>query len=394
MKRIFTLFLFTIITLAVKGQIVVNLNAAKDNTIYSENTNSNGIGEHFFAGKTATGDTRRALIQFNLATIPPGSTITSVTLTLYGTRVLNNSGIAVHKLSQNWGEGTSNAGGSEGMGISATTNDATWIHSSFPSSNWSTTGGSFSGTVSASVPTVVAGINNMVDGGLIADVQGFVNNSATNFGWMIRGTETRTATAIRFGTKDNLNVSFRPVLNVTYSSPLPVTLTSFKATLQNQNTLLTWKTATEINNNYFIVEHSDNGTVFKSIGKVQGSGSSSIERTYAFVHNSASTGKNYYRLAQYDINGTVKYSPIVLANKTLTNNIKIGPNPASNIINISNNQFNKEGTFKITSANGKLVKTGAMVDQTIQISDLLRGIYFLTLMHENEVVFSGSFIKK
>ena len=394
MKKLFTLFLLTIITLAVKSQIVVNLNAAKDNTIYSENTNSNGIGEHFFAGKTASGATRRGLIQFNLATIPSGSTITSVTLTLYGTKVINTGGIGLHKLTQNWGEGTSDAASNEGTGITATTNDATWIHSFFPSSNWTTTGGSFSGTVSASIPTVVAGINNMIDGGLIADVQGFVNNSATNFGWIIRGTETGTNTAIRFGTKDNLTSTFRPVLKVTYSPPLPVTLKSFKATLQNQQTFLTWKTATEINNDYFEVEHSNDAVRFSPVGKVKGNGNLVIEQSYAFIHSNIKKGKQFYRLAQYDFDGTVRYSPVLVVIAGSAISLQISPNPARNILNVVASSTLENTKYTVHSSNGKLVLQGILNAGKIKIDRLFPGMYWLKITDGEGETIQKRFIKQ
>src|SRR5215204_4062915 len=70
---------------------VVTLPASKDNTLYQPasggTTNSNGAGEHCFAGRTDDGYIRRGVMAFNLTNaIPPGSIITSVTLTLYMSR--------------------------------------------------------------------------------------------------------------------------------------------------------------------------------------------------------------------------------------------------------------------------------------------------------------------
>ena len=49
----------------------------------------------------------------------------------------------------NWGEGTSNADANEGGGANSTTNDATWIHTFYPASLWTTAGGNFISTASA-----------------------------------------------------------------------------------------------------------------------------------------------------------------------------------------------------------------------------------------------------
>jgi hypothetical protein len=106
---------------------ILTLDAAKDNTMYSENNNSNGAGDYIFSGATDNGFARRALIQFDVSSIPPGSTIHSVSLRLFCSRAKQNTGyqIMMHRLLASWGEGTSHGGGEEGQGAPATTNDAT-----------------------------------------------------------------------------------------------------------------------------------------------------------------------------------------------------------------------------------------------------------------------------
>src|SRR5688572_17965258 len=88
-------------------QVTVNLTPDKDNSIYSENNNANGLGG-LFSGHTCSGNTRRALIHFDVAgNIPSGATITAVTLTLNveqlsgGTPSTNNYSIS--PLTTNWG---------------------------------------------------------------------------------------------------------------------------------------------------------------------------------------------------------------------------------------------------------------------------------------------------
>jgi hypothetical protein len=104
----------------------VQIAASKDNTLYQPasggTTNSNGAGEHLFAGKTDDGYIRRGVIAFNLGNfVPPGSTVTGVTLTLYMSRTRDRSeDVALHRLLANWGEGTSNAAQEESRGTPAT----------------------------------------------------------------------------------------------------------------------------------------------------------------------------------------------------------------------------------------------------------------------------------
>src|SRR5687767_2184622 len=81
--------------------------AAKDNTLYEiysgSTTNSNGSGEHFFAGRTDDGYLRRGLIAFNITNfIPLGSTVTGVTLTLNMSRTRDRSeDVTLHRMLAN-----------------------------------------------------------------------------------------------------------------------------------------------------------------------------------------------------------------------------------------------------------------------------------------------------
>src|ERR1700757_275403 len=72
---------------------IINIFPSKDNTLYQYNPNegdlSNALGNHFFTGKTATGESRRGVLAFDIAgNIPPGSTITAVSLSLNMSRAV------------------------------------------------------------------------------------------------------------------------------------------------------------------------------------------------------------------------------------------------------------------------------------------------------------------
>lgn len=87
MKKIYTVFSFLVLFLGATAQTTVNLQADKDNTIYSAFTgNSNGAGQYLFIGQNAASNNnsvQRALLRFNTSTIPAGSVVTSATLTIY-----------------------------------------------------------------------------------------------------------------------------------------------------------------------------------------------------------------------------------------------------------------------------------------------------------------------
>lgn len=94
---------------------------------------------------------------------------------------------------------------------------------------------------------------------------------------------------------------------------LPIELLSFTGSCENNNTKLNWKTATEMNNDYFTIERSVDGINFDPIGTVQGAGNSSTIRNYEFADDFLSypvgegLGVRYYRLKQTDYNGEYKY---------------------------------------------------------------------------------------
>ena len=146
---------------------------------------------------------RRGLVQFDLSSIPAGSTIDAVALTLNMNRAVIAGAVNVnlHRVSRDWGEGTSNAAGQEGGGAPATPGDATWIHAVSPGTLWATPGGDFIATVSASRVLDPNGSYTWQSAGLSSDVTQWVNNPNANFGWMIRGDETAAGTAMRYNSR-------------------------------------------------------------------------------------------------------------------------------------------------------------------------------------------------
>jgi hypothetical protein len=207
----------------------LTIRATRDTTIYAENNRlSNGSGESIFSGNTANGFTRRALMRFDLSAIPANATITSARLTLQLDRS-NRAGLEtyrLHRLTANWGEGTSNASGSEGGGAFAAANDATWSYRFYntasPTSSpaWTTPGGDFIALPSSELDiSATLGPFTFTGPGLASDVQFMVQNAASNFGWILIGNESLSATAKRFVARESASVSQRPTLVVTFTLP-------------------------------------------------------------------------------------------------------------------------------------------------------------------------------
>jgi hypothetical protein len=240
---------------SVAGAEQAILGAMRDNTIYREavgdNANSNGVGDHFAAGtQGSVSALRRGLVAFDLSGLPSPIQVDRVALelTFQGATNMEQQSrvVSLHRLLADWGEGTSNAGpgGSSGSGngAPATPGDATWRYRFFNTQTWasfnpavpSSGGGDSANDLSASatvglVPNVVVTWETVRGGmptGLVADVEAWLANPISNFGWLLKGDESVARTVRRFYSKDDANAAFHPRLVVDYTVvPEPATLT-------------------------------------------------------------------------------------------------------------------------------------------------------------------------
>ncbi|MBI1225638.1 MAG: T9SS type A sorting domain-containing protein [Bacteroidetes bacterium] len=94
---------------------------------------------------------------------------------------------------------------------------------------------------------------------------------------------------------------------------LPVELTSFVIKPVKQSIELNWNTASEINNEKFLIERSTDGKTFKVIGEKAGNGNTNEPQSYQFMDQRPEAGINYYRLKQIDFNGGFEYSQVASA---------------------------------------------------------------------------------
>jgi spore coat protein A len=224
----------TAATLAVADS--VTLGPVKDNTLYEPIQAdgyadvSDGVGPTMFTGrvkdaKNQAGQValRRAVLEFDVAgNVPAGATIDSVQLTLYCDKVGTNTAynVTLHRVTSEWGEGTSNTGNSQqGRGEPATTNDATWRHTFYSTQLWSTPGGDYSLTASATRSVGNTGSYTWGStSGMVSDVQAWLNTPSQNHGWIVLSNESGTLqTTKRFATRENGTVNNRPKLVVNYT---------------------------------------------------------------------------------------------------------------------------------------------------------------------------------
>jgi len=203
---------------------VATLLPAKDNTLFQPvaGETSNGAGPDLYVGRTAFNGSRRAVMMFDVSSIPSTATISSVTLNFRVTRTPQGGrqeDVSLRRLTADWGEGASNSDG--GDGDPAQPSDATWLHRFYPDTSWTTAGGDFVSTISATRHLAGIGAYSFTSTTMISDVQSWLSSPASNFGWIMIGDEAVTQTAHRLGSRENPDPTLRPQLVVSYSVPEP-----------------------------------------------------------------------------------------------------------------------------------------------------------------------------
>jgi spore coat protein A len=206
--------------------VTLTLIADRDGILYESATGNvaNGAGQQLYVGNQSNGLKRRVVVHFDVSSIPSGATIQSASLRLYCNQ---NSGVAINvtanRLTADWGEGTSDDGGNESDGTTATANDATWLHRSYNTQLWTALGGDFSMTPSATQSVGAQGeFHSWTGAALATDVQNWIDAPESNFGWIVRGDEAISANTKRFDSRQTGTPANRPQLVVTYL-PMGVT---------------------------------------------------------------------------------------------------------------------------------------------------------------------------
>ena len=113
------------------------------------------------------------------------------------------------------------------------------------------------------------------------------------------------------------------IMSVFTCGTLPIELLSFKGFNYGEKNLFEWSTATEVNNDYFIIEQSFDGMNWQDLKKIYGAGNSRHTRHYNMYIEKPEKALNYYRLKQTDFDGqTKKFTTLVIDNSS-NNELKI-----------------------------------------------------------------------
>lgn len=165
------------------------------------------------------------------------------------------------------------------------------------------------------------------------------------------------------------------------SSLLPIELGDFSASSRKSGVLLTWTTLSEIDNESFEVQRSRDGEEWEVISRIDGQINSSTTQDYSFTDRGAVAGDNYYRLKQIDLDGQHSFSKIVVVyHKGQFGQITLFPNPTTDVLNIYLAEDKGDAiVVGIHNAFGQQLAVKAVDGRSVDVSDLLPGIYFLVL---------------
>ena len=176
-------------------------------------------------------------------------------------------------------------------------------------------------------------------------------------------------------------------------SLLPVELIYFSAFYNEGTVELSWASMSEYNNNFFLIERSQDALNFTSIAKLNSKtedGISNNQLFYTYNDNDISGGTYYYRLKQYDFNGTYKYSDIISVMLDDKEKFTIQPNPAKDFIEISYySNHEATSTISIYDNRGCLIHNNTFQCMkgknlsSLDVSHLSTGMYTVSLQTEH-----------
>jgi hypothetical protein len=177
-----------------------------------------------------------------------------------------------------------------------------------------------------------------------------------------------------------------------FLAPLPIELISFDAELKGTFVDLDWKTATELNNDYFVVERANENLDWKPILTVTGAGNSNSLLSYSERDRDPLDGLSYYRLKQVDFDGQFAFSdPVSIFNNHIQNSddVFMYPNPSSDgsvFLRIPESMNSLRTELRLFNISAKLLQTDLYTVNAdiyqLNYGNLAPGIYFIQISSE------------
>jgi|GEM_PF-259980 len=188
----------------------------------------------------------------------------------------------------------------------------------------------------------------------------------------------------------------------TMSNPLPVKFAFFTVECLDGAARITWATAQEENSSRFDIQKSTDGSQWQTIGHLAAAGNSSVQKDYSYTDagapsgtssspSSGTSGTAFYRVVEFDLDGSPTYSPIAAASCGIPGaDPVVYPNPVTSGCWVTLNAV-RASVLKI-----EIVDAGGATRQTqitplsqgintieVDLKTLSPGLYFLHLQWEN-----------
>ncbi|GAA5220961.1 hypothetical protein GCM10025777_15910 [Membranihabitans marinus] len=168
---------------------------------------------------------------------------------------------------------------------------------------------------------------------------------------------------------------------------LPLDLLAFYASIIDEEGVeLIWETVNEVNHDYFEIQYSTDGYQFDVLDKMVNQHPEIDSKEYNYLHSNPKLGLNYYRLKQYDFDGSYTYSPTrsIQWSGGKQNELSLYPNPTSAEIVIQNLGL-KPAHYSLSDVTGRLITQGALQSNSLNFDFLNAGTYILTIEQDNNL---------
>ena len=169
-------------------------------------------------------------------------------------------------------------------------------------------------------------------------------------------------------------------------SPLYVQLSDFGHDCAGENIVLKWTTASEVNNDFFTIQHSADGIHWSDIDVVEGTGNSNQSTHYRYVLKDNSL-KGYFRLKQTDFDGTTSLHNLISVDcESEEKSYIIYPNPSNGVLNVRTLGNNESYVLRISDILGVIRHEEVLVgDSVLNIAHLSMGLYTVRIESQNKV---------
>ncbi len=369
------------------------------NCRFNDNSSTGNGGAVFSAGVTTAGEQNEIKVLNSVFSSNESNG------TVGGSAFFNSSGSILSISNATFYANEVKAGTSGGaLHIANSASSSAKLYNSIFNSNTAVIGNGdiFRNTATFSIKNTLSQVygTNGVDGNIVNPLPAslFASTVSTdpNFLNLIEGAATEKGSQVLYNEIGDINVDTDLAGNLRlkhseidlgayeYQGTLPVSLISYIATKNGSTALLTWKTASEQNNQKFVIERGTSASNFTFFKELAGAGNSTAALSYSVTDYTPLVGTNYYRLTQYDHNGT----PTILGVEAVTFGLNpekttIYPNPAKAYIWIDPSSSNEITSLNLISLTGKTIltnnyaQTAAQGNVKLDLANIPAGTYIL-----------------